>query len=123
MTLAKVPTALFALAVNATAPYTSLGNGYFAGGGPNINANDYFIFKNGIDGAHILTSVAQTPQAGDVINFANTGAASNNLVLTVNGTVILTATDSTYTAGNPGFMIQDSGGTNRILSTLSAGVQ
>jgi hypothetical protein len=116
VTVLNVPSnyALICLRLNS---FTSLVfSGYCVGPSPNIDGKyDMFRFDSGV--SHGLVS-AGTPAANDVMNFQVKGSS---LVLKVNGSVLLTFTDTTYTFGYPGIYNVNNVSGQKLLGSWSAG--
>ena len=114
-TLTNLPSDLAFICVQ----FDSSGNAYCAGDYPDITSG-YFIYKYTAGTSSQLVACGGSPANGDVMNFSD---VSGLLTLKVNGSEpggSCHTTDSTFTTGNPGLIIQQTSSTN-ILSVFSAG--
>jgi hypothetical protein len=95
--------------------------GYCGGAETHISSTTYYIQRSDQPGGFTtLQTYSQTPALGDIVNLQIKGSV---LTLKVNGVALSpTATDTTYTTGNPGIDVDSgSGSTVNQLNTWSAG--
>lgn len=112
----SLPGNTFYVCVRTTSPSNNA-DGYCAGmNSGNFNGNYRIVrFTNGTDTS--LVASTQAVATGDVVNFQVQGTT---LTLRVNGTVLLTTTDITYSTGSPGLHFF-TGNANRLGGSWRAG--
>ena len=117
-TLNVIPSAVAMVCVEFSGASGSVPQGYCAGANPNINTTHYYLFICTAGSCSTLTSVVQTPTVNDVMNLQD---VSGTLTFSVNGTAIITTSDSTYTTGQPGIYIQAGTNGQQNLKSFIAG--
>lgn len=108
------------LCVRMTAT-TTRPNGYCVGTSPGISGTPYKLYRIDAGVKTTLKTSAQNPVLGDVWNLQVIGST---ITFKVNGTVVSALTDSadtTYTTGNPGFMLNDVTAGTKLITTWLAG--
>lgn len=121
ITVGAVPAQTFEeVCVRITAGSGNQPDMYCAGNDAAAQGNGKYEISIWTNGARtqLVVTASQTMTAGDVVNF---NAVGTTLTLKVNGTQILQTTDSTWTTGNPGLIINGSTTTANYANTWLAG--
>ena len=98
---------------------TNILQGYMAGYSPAFfGTNNYGILRYDSRVGHSLATSSTARATNDVVNFQ---VQATTLTLTLNGSVLLTVTDTTYTTGNPAIRLLHTSSGVRLGGTWRAG--